>query len=163
MNKERLVRYAAEAVVGYLTLRLLAMAFTTNQRNAIVERDQRKCQAPIKHNCGGGLQVHHIIPQRYAARVGIQNPDYAENGITLCENFHQGIIHEDMTIARRAYGRDHDSYKKAFAERERKLNNREIYWNDKFDRLMTVIVQRNTQKARSRGWTFPERRTNGHK
>ena len=154
MNKERLVRYGAEAFIGVLTLRLLTMAFTPRQREAIVSRDNRKCQAPIKHNCGGGLQVHHLIPQRYAYKMGI-DPDYAENGITLCANFHQGIIHEDMTVAKQAYGRDHDSFKKAFAEREKKLNNREIYWNDKFDRLMTVIAQRNTQRARSRGWQFP--------
>lgn len=152
-----------------LGLLLLAfLAFTTRQKQWIRERDNNRCQAFWKHKCGGGLQVHHIIPQRYAKRMGIEDPDYAENGITLCANAHCGnpndsndCIHPDMVQAKRDYRKGNkQSYDQTFNGREHYLDNRQPYWNTKFDRKLHVIAVRNTQKfLKEKDW--PGRRKRG--
>ena len=147
--------------IGGMMLGMYALsflAFTKAQRSAIVERDGGKCQFPADHPCNGQaqLQVHHIIPQRYAKEVGIENPDFAENGITFCEISHQEKIHPDMFEARQHYHKDSGAYDKAFKEREEKLKRKETYWNTTWDRVLHVIAVRNTQRAISNGWKFPE-------
>lgn len=138
----------------------IGLAFTKKQRDAIVERDDGKCQFPEKHEHKGGLQVHHIIPQRYAQEIGIINPDYAENGITVCEEAHTGEngIHPDMFKAKKNYGKNKNSYQEVFQERKEKLKNKKIYWNDKWDRQLSATAVRNTQKKSILGWIFPPKK-----
>ncbi len=57
-------------------------AFSPRQRKAIIERDSFKCQMPNHHKHGGGLEVHHLLPQRYCEALGI-NPDFAENAFLI--------------------------------------------------------------------------------
>lgn len=150
-----------------LGLLALGMAFTSRQRLAILNRD-KKCQAPFKHNCNWALgnshrHVHHLIPQRYAKEVGIENPDFELNGISLCENSHVGevknkdaeCIHPDIADAKRHYGNDHSSMKRVFDWREEQLRQKKIYWNDKWDRALHALAVRNTQRAIKNGWVFP--------
>lgn len=152
-----------------LGLGLIGLAFTNKQKDYFHKRDGERCQlekANISHNCNGGKatsvekrknQVHHIIPQRYAAEVGIENPDTDLNGILICKNIHSGndknTIHPD--IAKAKTKKDFD---KIFEERQEKLKNKKIYWNDMFDRLLHVIVMKNTQKAEKIGLEFPKKR-----
>lgn len=151
------------ATVGLLVFASM-FAFTKKQRDAIVERDGGKCQMPKKHRHKGGLQVHHILPQRYCEKVGIEDPDYPENGITLCEEAHVGPngIHVDIYNAKKDYHKKKreggSSFGEAFEERDKKLDNREIYWDDTYDRQMSAIAVRNTQRAKKKGWVFPEKR-----
>jgi hypothetical protein len=152
------------------TLGLFAIAsfgaFTKKQRDAIVlDRDEGKCQHPDKHhNCRGGLHCHHIIPQRYAEHVGLdaeKEVDVPRNAISICEGSHTNspdAIHPDMYVARRTYDGTNTSYDKAFEERQAKLDNREIYWDDQYDRQMHVVAKKRTQDAEKRGWEFPKRR-----
>lgn len=149
------------ATVGLLVLASLS-AFTKKQRDSIVfDRDEGKCQHPDKHhNCRGGLHCHHIIPQRYAEKIGIEDADYAENGLTICEESHNGPdgVHPDMHKARRTYDGTGKSYERAFEERDRKLERGEIYWDDTYDRQFHAQAVKRTQKAKKRGWVFPTRR-----
>jgi hypothetical protein len=142
------------------------MAFTLKQKIWIRERDQEYgiklnkggCQFPEGHDCNGDkqtLQVHHVRPQRYMGLFGA-NPDYAENGISLCEHSHQGKVHPDMREARQGYGQDKNSYNKVFDQRAEKLKRGEIYWDDSWDRPMGTLAVRNTQRAERDGKTFPK-------
>lgn len=126
----------------------IGMAFSQRQRQNIIERDGNKCQFPERHRCNGNqqLQVHHVIPQRYAKDVLHIDPDYEDNGITLCEYSHQNLVHPDMSKARKEYGKNKNSYKDTFEARQEQLRNRQIYWNDKWDRLFNSIVQKNKQR-----------------
>lgn len=147
-----------------LGLLVLGLAFTKAQRTAIINRDKGVCQAPFKHVCRGNeeipeenrvLQVHHILPQRYCEVVGIENPDFAENGLTLCKPAHVGPngIHPDIASAR-----SQEDFKRIFVERNEKLKRREVYWDTSHDRQMHVLAVKNTQIALKGGWVFPERR-----
>src|SRR3990167_4776102 len=142
--------------------------YTKKQREAIRARDHYKCQFPPHLNghrdeCKGPLQVHHIKPQRYLKNFGV-DPDYPENGITVCSNGHNGVdpntspervIHPDVQTARIIYQTDKESYNKAFEERDKCLQKGVIYWNDSYDRSMEVIAVRNTQRAKEKKWNFP--------
>jgi len=133
---------------------VLGMAFTRDQVLAIRERDKNKCQFPGPHNCSGRLEVHHVLPQRYCSELNI-DPDFAENGITVCESAHQGEIHPDMRKAKKEYWRDKKAFKKAFSLRDELLGSREIYWDPSHDRQMSAVAVRNTQRARKEGWELP--------
>jgi hypothetical protein len=149
-------------VVSVTTLAMVAfgMAFSRAQKEFIKKRDNHVCQFPEPHNCNGSsrmpenrrrLQVHHIIPQRYAQSIGL-DPDYVENGITLCQNAHVGPegIHPDMASAQ-----SKDDYQDIFDKRAELLEKRQIYWNDKWDRVFHVIVARNSQRIKAEGQIFP--------
>ena len=56
--------------------------------------------------------------------------------------------------AKREYSENQNVYNEVFTERDTKLNNREIYWNDEWDRQMMVVAIRNTQRAVKDGWVF---------
>ena len=135
------------------------LAFTSSQKKAIRERDGNRCQFPADHPCNekAELQVHHIIPQRYAKEVGIEDPDFAENGITLCEISHQNKVHPDMQEAQQTYHKNPNSFAQAFQKRDDKLKSREVYWNTTWDRLLHVLAVRNTQRAIKGGWVFPNK------
>lgn len=129
--------------------------FTHAQRDAIKERDGNKCQAPVPHHCGGNLNVHHIFGQRYCYELKI-NPDFPENGITLCENFHQKVIHPDSSIAMKCL--DEQTAMRVVEERRIELMaDRIIYWNDEFDRVLMMTAVKNTQRATAKGWHFPSK------
>jgi len=142
----------------YLALFSLAMAFTKQQVVAIRERDHNTCQAPWPHDCNGDqhLEVHHIMPQGYCKQMGI-NPDYAENGLTLCEEAHQGYIHPDSHTAKTIYRSDKRAFSRVMSHRKDMLRNRQPYWNERYDRQMSVVAVRNTQRARAEGWVFPSK------
>lgn len=150
---------ATSLVFGLLAL-TLPLAFSHLQREAILQRDGLECQAPFEHDCGGELQVHHILPQRYLEKLKVPEADFATNGITLCEHAHQ-VIHPDMEEARNKYRQgDHNSYYEMGEERNSQVEQRKIYWNPQYDRQMTVVALRNTQQAEKGGWKWPD---NGHK
>jgi 5-methylcytosine-specific restriction endonuclease McrA len=136
------------------------------QRVAIRERDDNECQGcglfqpctrdvPLRIH----LQVHHIIPRAYSVRLGL-NPNYGENLVTLCENMHIGhptlSIHPDTYQARETYRGEKNSYNQMVVSRLEKMANREIYWNNMYDRQLTVIAARNTQEKEEEGWVFPK-------
>src|SRR3990167_2442756 len=143
-------------------------AYTPKQRDAIKSRDHYKCQFPPhlnghKNECSGRLEVHHIKPQRYLKNFGV-DPDFENNGLTVCANAHTGIdpktppervIHPDMREAHIIYKEDKESYKKVFKKRDEALQSGVIYWNDTYDRPMEVIAIRNTQRGHEKGWNFP--------
>lgn len=57
-------------------------------RFSVLARDQWKCQHPHPHNCGGGLEVHHIVPWSKNEQLRYVQ----SNGITLCKNQHDDIL-----------------------------------------------------------------------
>ena len=163
MIEARMATEALSQALPFASLGLLAlgMAFTTKQRAFIRDRDNNVCQFPEKHDCCGHagkplemrkLHVHHIIPQRYALEVGIENPDFVENGITICKNSHNGPqgIHPDIAGAHTK-----SEFKQVFDRRAELLKDKKIYWNDKWDRLLHVIAVKNTQKFEASGQIFP--------
>jgi hypothetical protein len=136
------------------------LAFSKKQRDWIKERDGDTCVAPFKHNCDPSHQeVHHILPQRYLTQMGV-DPDYPENGIDLCKNAHN-VVHPDRVEALRNYHEEKkkggNSFNDMFQERQEKLKNREIYWNDEHDRPMQVVATRNTQRFNLLGKLFPKK------
>lgn len=150
MNKERIIRELTPIFISAIGLWAISLfAFTEKQKKEIRERDGG-CMFPEKHPCNGKqktLHVHHIIPQRYARAVGIENPDFEENGISLCEYAHQRLIHPDMAEALQAYrAGDKQAFKKAFEKREEILSERKTYWNTTWDRQLHTIAVRNTQR-----------------
>lgn len=137
----------------------LSMAYTVRQRMWFRERDGYECQAQrlgIPHDCNGDrsipadkrrLQIHHLIPQRYAKHVGIPNADFPENGITLCERFHQGVIHPDMKKTRARYFQgEKGAFSRLGEERQKILDGRSIYWNDEYDRRLSTRAVQLTQR-----------------
>jgi hypothetical protein len=158
-KKEKLNLGVPLATVGLFVIASLG-AFTRKQRDAIVERDDNKCQFPEHHKHKGGLQVHHIIPQRYSEQLGI-DPDFPENGLTLCEDSHHKV-HPDIKRAKQTYHQKkrvgESSFNEVFQERQEKIKNKEIYWDDSWDRKMSTTAVRNTQKKSKLGWLFPKKR-----
>lgn len=139
------------AIVTTATLGLLAItsafAFTERQRRWIRERDDEMCQHPddsIPHE--GRLEVHHIEPQGWAKTI-LEKPeeevDIPENAITLCANHHVGDegIHPDVAEAKRNYRTNPRSFSDMFAERKRKMAERQKYWNDEWDEKMGLIAR----------------------
>lgn len=158
MQKEVLIyTYEEDGIPGVLSLLFLS-AFSKKQRESIRDdRDEGKCQFPEDHSCGGGLEVHHIMPQRYAEWQG-KDPDYAENGLTICSNSHD-MIHPDRVKAKKTYHarkkRGEDSFKSLGQERDEKLRNKEKYWTDTWDRVLAVTALYLTRTAETRGWHLP--------
>lgn len=153
-------------VVSALGLLAIAFgAFSRGQRDAIaLDRDEGHCQAPFEHDCNEDrLEVHHIMPQRYAKHFKIdeENIDTPENAISLCKPAHM-MIHPDMTKALRDYHKMKaegiNSFEVLGEERQEKLNQHEIYWNDKHDRKMRMVALKRTQESKKRGWAFPTKR-----
>lgn len=137
-------------------------AFSLPQKKAILDRDEHRCQSPIDHNCNQeqGLEIDHILPQRYLYNLGV-DPDYPENALTKCKNAHD-IKHPDRVPARKTYHqakrRGIDVYKELADVRNKQLQQRQIYWNDRDDRKDQVVAVRNTQRAKKNGWNFPEKK-----
>ena len=143
---------------GILSAAFLASlaTFSRKQRDAIIDRDKKKCNYPLPHKCDGELCIHQIIPPRYAEVVGV-DPDFPENALTVCKNAQAGIngIFPDLAEAHAEYPVNQSSFKKAIAARGKKLAQRKIYWDDSHDREMNVTAVRNTQRAEKEGWIFP--------
>lgn len=135
------------------------LALTKTQKTAIRERDDNRCQFPDhlnghKHECGGNLNVHHILPQGYCNELNI-NPDFPENCLTLCENSHK-LIHPDMEYARKHWVPKGDSYLKVQEKRKDSLEHKEVYWVTTWDRAMSATAVRRTQQKEKEGWRFPK-------
>lgn len=137
-------------------------AFNDRQRGAIRQRDENKCQFPDDHACNGDdkLEVHHVIPQRYAKEIGIPDPDVPENALTICSQAHD-LIHPDRVKARRTYHKDNRSFQKMSEDRDKKLKTKHIYWVDHWDRQLISTAIKRTQLARLHGWVFPEGKKKG--
>lgn len=113
-----------EGLAGLISVALFT-AYSKCQKEWIRERDGEKCQFPVKTSergyvpCGRktNLQVHHaIVPQRWGKDRGYREEelDTPENGVTICEQHHQGVIHNDMLAAKLAYGQNKNSFKETF-------------------------------------------------
>ncbi len=130
-------------------------AFSLRQKKALDERDGSKCNAPFKHTHEGKLHRHHILPQGYCAEFGI-DPDFAMNGIVLCEGAHIKTIHPDANEAKQKYRKgDKQAFTELKHERHDKLVEKVPYWQTEHDRSMYAIAVRNTQKAEKKGWKWP--------
>lgn len=165
MERERIEQLLSLTSLGILAL-ALPLAFTKRQRDAIaLERDGGHCVAPFEHECneGNGLEVHHVIPQRYGYRVGLTESelDMPENAVTLCKNGHN-VIHPDRVQALHTYHQAKAEGRNTFDElgkaREETLNRREPYWVTVFDRALHVTALKQTAKAKKKGWIFPGKR-----
>lgn len=130
-------------------------AYSEKQKTAIKERDQDSCQFPGEHNCGGKIIIHQIIPPKYAKKFNI-NPDFAENGLTICRNA-QKLIYPDTSV-------ETANIPEAIKTRNIKLNQRQPYWVTIFDRAMSAVAVRNTQQAqKDQAWYFPDKKTRNKK
>ncbi len=168
MHKEQL-KQVLETTAGVASLwvlwQVIRGAFTPEQRFWFHERDEHQCQFPVDYSdksyvpCGSSknIQIHHLKPQRWSKYHGKTEDeiDCPENGISLCEAHHQGVIHNDMLAAKLAYGKNKDSYKKAFAKRNELVEQELPYWNTAYDEVMERIIN-----ARNRMFEkpFPEKR-----
>lgn len=135
------------------------LALTQKQRLAVVNRDGKKCNLPAEHDCRGQLQVHHILPQAYSGLLKL-NPDFPENLITICKNAHVGnadSIHPDIAEALQNYHTDPKAIERVREQRAELMVNQEIYWNPKWDRILSATAVRNTQRAKDKGWFLPEK------
>lgn len=143
---------ATEIISG---LYVFGMAFSLRQKRALDERDKGKCQAPFKHECKGINHRHHILPQGYCQQFKI-DPDFAMNGIVLCESAHIKIIHPDADEAKKNYRQgDKKAFEKLRADRHDKLVEKVPYWETEHDRALHAIAVRNTQRAVKKGWRWP--------
>lgn len=147
MRKELLL----SAVSVGIACELSRYAFSRQQKQLIKERDHFQCQYPPHLNghhaeCrqDKGLVVHHIKPQAYLKEFGV-DPDFIENGISICKVAHDEI-HPDIAKARNDYRPKGDSFVKAAESVRQHLANREPFWNTIYDRAMEVIALRNTQR-----------------
>ena len=151
-----------------LGLGLVGLAYTDKQKKYFKKRDGGVCQLEkvIDHNCTASkktpeddreIDIHHIVPQRYAEAVGIKNADTPLNGVSVCKNIHRGrdknAIHPDI-----AGTHSQDDFAKVFEERQKKLKDKKPYWNTAFDRILHVIAMRNTEKAEENGLEFPKKK-----
>lgn len=157
--------YAEEVPEGWALVIApdVVMALTKGQVRAIDERDHHQCLARlahIPHECDDpqGVERHHILPQRYAQKVDF-DPDLPENIATLCKNFHRQYIHPDVKEAVSHYYEDKskgiDTFHNLFTQRQEKLDNRQVYWNPEFDRVLLAQAQKQNTQARKRGWRWP--------
>lgn len=141
------------------------MALNHKQREAILIRDDHKCQAQFPHRCNDkeGLEVHHIIPQGLLKRFMIdeQMRDNPLNLLSLCKNAHREI-HPDVSTALRNYHEDKqnglDSFREMSKLRAMTMDQRLAYYRDQFDRSFQIIAMMNTQKAKNTGWKYPGKR-----
>ena len=164
MKKEGLA-YNLASQVFLNALLVTSWGFTLRQKEALRERDGNKCNAPFKHDCNWKKagHAHHILPQGYAKRFGI-DPDFAENGIYICENAHIKVIHPDAQDAKRQYVTgDKKAFEKLIKDRSDKLDERTAYWNDIYDRALYAVALRNTQRAEKKGkWFWPFKGKGNH-
>lgn len=152
-----------------------APKYTRAVRESILERDEYKCQGcSIFSGCrrkhpvsihphrkrrgkrGGDLHVHHLLPQKFSSVLGL-NPNYPTNLITICAQLHvsEDGIHPDVAVAHQKYQNgNQNAFNEMVASREELLQSRRIYWNDQYDRQLSVIAARRTQNALQRGWTW---------
>lgn len=141
--------------------------FTDRQRKAILIRDGHKCQAPFPHKCGGRLEVHHCLPQRYS-RVALgltpEEIDRPENALTICQTFHR-LIHPDLDSAIRNYKKilleGGNAFQQMSSAREELLKKHQVYWETKYDRLLLTVAYQRTAKARRKNWAFPVHKIRG--
>ena len=167
MINPEIVRTAGN-ISPLLAISLLPLAaFTRRQVKAIRQRDNNRCQFPTYSEKSGWLicgrqdrlEVHHIIPQRYAKQVlnwSEDRIDHPKNGITLCQAHHQDVIHPDIVKAKREYGEDRASFDKCFENRDRLVKEGYKYWNDDWDRALAYKAEENTLSAQE--WNFPKKR-----
>lgn len=150
-----MIGYVAPEVVSK-TDEYATLAFSVKQKEWIRDRDNNECQFPVVVKpasytpCGrrDHLQVHHaIIPQRFGKESGFKQEDLdvPENAITLCEAHHNGVIHNDMLVAKLAYGKDKTSFSQAFEKRGDKIEEGQAYWNTEFDPLFERIIDARNQ------------------
>lgn len=135
----------------------LGMALSSRQRLAVVNRDSKKCNLPAEHDCRGRLEVHHVLPQGYCGLLDIE-PDFPENLLTICHNSHVGngnSIHPDIAEALQNYHTDPKAIERVREQRTELMANHEIYWNPKWDRVLSATAVKNTQRAKERGWFLP--------
>lgn len=141
------------------------MGLTSKERSSIIDRDDNRCQFPACPKKGGQnklnctpdkLNVHHILPQRFCDKYGI-DPDFAENLITICQGCHIGSpdgVHPDAYQARTDFHEDPESFKKMADARNERLRNRTPCWNTEYDRAMSTVAVKNTQEKKKKGWQF---------
>jgi hypothetical protein len=136
------------APLGLLTVSLLVSlgAYSEKQKAFIKERDEG-CQFPGEHNCGGKLIIHQIKPPAYSKKEGL-DPDYPENGLTICSNA-QRLIYSDLQRIPR------DGVGKVMKQRGIKLKQGIPYWNTSFDMPMSTQATIKTQQAKTDGREFP--------
>ena len=136
-------------------LYIFGMAFSLRQKKALDARDNSRCQAPFKHEHKGALHRHHILPQGYCLQFKI-DPDFAMNGIVICENAHIKTLHPDAAEAKQNFRKgDKKAFEKLRTERHDKLIEKVPYWKTEHDRALHAIAVRNTQKAERKGWKWP--------
>lgn len=164
--RKREVEFALHTLSYFGLFAISFFAFTKKQRDSIAfERDNGECHAPFPHRCTeeNGIEVHHVLPQRYGAAVGIDEEyiDVPENAVSLCVSAHD-MIHPDRVEARKRYYEEKtnggDSFQQMFDERKKKIDAREIYWNDEYDRQLRAVAIKQTQEAKKKGWEFPTKR-----
>lgn len=140
-----------------------SLAFTPKQRTAIIDRDQSTCQHPDPSICHSKeLEVHHITPQRFGRAVLKMNQedlDTEDNGITICRNHHRGhpnSIHPDAQIAEWEYQHGNkNAWAELMEERDRKVAEGKIYWNNQNDGILRAKAKHNNLLAKAVGWVFP--------
>lgn len=138
----------------------IEFALNTKQREWVKKRDGQRCQATVKHKCNqeDGIEVDHIMPQRYAYNLGI-DPDFPENCLSKCKNAHN-IKHPDRIAALQTYHQAKSIGINTFEElsqaRNSLLENRQIYWNDANDRTDAVRAIQLTQRFKAKGEVWPQ-------
>jgi hypothetical protein len=132
-------------------------SFSLKRKKWYKKRDHNRCQFPFPHKCDSEhpLQVHHILPHAYLNFVAEElSADYPENGITLCRTAHE-LIHPDVVWARSGYHLNNKTFTTLREHRASLMANHHIYWNDTWDRILTVIALKNTRKYEKKH-PFPE-------
>jgi hypothetical protein len=155
-----------EAPIGDppVNLEKVEFALTQKQREWVLKRDGHKCQATCRHNCNQrqGLEVDHLMPQRYAFDLGI-DPDFPENTLSKCKNAHN-IKHPDRIATLHNYHDLKSQGRNAFQElgqqRDELLQQHKIYWNDANDRTDSVRAVQLTQRFKPNN-PWPEKKSNG--
>ncbi|MGH7750785.1 MAG: hypothetical protein ACREQ5_39340 [Candidatus Dormibacteria bacterium] len=135
---------------------------TTEQRNAIRQRDDNHCQYPADHVCSGNRlgAVHHITPLSWALNVlnwTEQQVNIPENLLYICQHSHDNLIHNDIAFAKSNYKYDPNAFEEIFKFRKIRIDDKEPYWNAENMYEMAIIAQYRTLIAKRQGFEWPLR------
>lgn len=138
---------------------MVLLPFNKSQKDYFHKRDGERCQAKgiIPHTESDKMQIHHVIPQKYAYKVAKIDPDFSNNGILICDHAHRKI-HPDMDEFLKTYHTEHPKFDDVQKKRDELLDDKQIYWDDQWDRQLHVRIAQQEQKAEKKGLFFPKKR-----
>lgn len=146
-----------ELTLGIFGAGLLGMAFSIGQKHWLRQALGNKCAAEeigMKGKHGGGLELHHRVPQLYAyTLLGLteEQVDSPYNAALICHEHHVGettdVIHPDQRYALEDFRKGNkDAFRVLQDMRRNQVEVGEEYWDTTWDTRMAAY---NTNRINS--------------